>query len=94
MNSRERILLSLEHKEPDRVPYDLAGSHVSGIHVKAYRKLCNYLGIDPEPIVFSDIIQQVVTPNDQLLDKLQVDTRGLFPLCSHNWNIDGKDIGD
>lgn len=86
--------MSLIHKEPDRVPYDLAGSHVTGIHVAAYKKLCNYLGIDPEPIVFSDIIQQVVTPNDQLLDKLQVDTRGLFPLCSHNWNIDDKDIGD
>jgi uroporphyrinogen decarboxylase len=48
MNSRERILLSLEHKEPDRVPYGLAGSHVTGIHVVAYKKLCNYLGIDPD----------------------------------------------
>lgn len=84
----------IEHKQADRVPYDLAGSHVSGIHVNAYQNLCRYLGIDPEPIVFNDIIQQTVIPCQELLDRFEVDTRGLFPLCSHNWNVVGEDIGD
>ena len=44
-------------------------------------------GIDPEPIIFSDIYQQAVIPNSKILEKADVDTRGLFPLCSHNWNI-------
>ena len=94
MNSRDRILATLEHKEPDHVPYDLAGTHVSGIHVEAYRKLCGYLGIAPESIVFTDVIQQIVFPQKEILDKFQVDTRGLFPLCSHNWNVIAKDAGD
>lgn len=94
MNSRERLLTALEHKQPDKVPYDLAGSHVSGIHIIAYKKLCKYLGINQEPIAFNDVIQQTVIPCQQLLDKFEVDTRGLFPLCSHNWNVKGKDIGD
>ena len=84
MDSRGRILASLQHTQPDRVPFDLGGCHVSTIHVQAYRNLCEYLGIDPEPVVISDVNQQIVTPNDALLDRLEVDTRGLFPLCSHN----------
>lgn len=93
MNSRQRVLMALEHRQPDRVPLDLGGTHVSSIHVKAYVNLCRYVGIDPEPIVFSDVYQQTVQPNEALLDFLKVDTRGLFPLCSHNWNVQGKDVG-
>jgi len=33
MNSRERILMALNHKEPDRVPFDLASTHVTSINV-------------------------------------------------------------
>ena len=94
MNSRERIIAALEHRQPDKVPYDLAGSHVSGIHVTAYKHLCKYLRIDPEPIVFADVVQQIVIPCQKLLEKFDVDTRGLFPLCSHNRNVNGKDAGD
>ncbi len=88
MDSRGRILASLQHTQPDRVPFDLGGCHVSTIHVQAYRNLCQYLGIDPEPVVISDVNQQIVTPNDALLERLEVDTRGLFPLCSHNLPFD------
>jgi len=94
MNSRERILTTLEHREPDHVPYDLAGMHCTSIHVKAYRALCAYLGIDPEPVRFLDVIQQVVVPKPDILERLHVDTRGLYPLCSHNWGIKGEDVGD
>ncbi len=94
MNSRQRMLLCLEHKIPDRVPCDLAGTHVTGIHVIAYKNLCSYLGIDPEPMQFSDVIQQIVIPNQKILDYFEIDTRGLFPLCSHNWNVQSADVGD
>lgn len=94
MNSRECLLATLEHRNPDRVPYDLGGTHVSGIHQTAYQNLCRYLGLDDSPAPFADVIQQVVIPSDQLLNRLQVDTRGLFPLCSHNWNVIGEDKGD
>lgn len=94
MNSRERLLTTLEHNEPDRAPFDLASMQCTGIHVSAYRRLCDYLGVESEPVVYADIIQQVVVPNDQVLDKLNVDTRGLYPLCSHNWGIQPRDAGD
>ena len=35
MNSRQRVLLSLNHEEPDRVPYDMGGTVVTGIQARA-----------------------------------------------------------
>ncbi len=93
MNSRERILATLEHKAPDRVPLDLAGSHVTGIHKIAYENLCAKLDMNADAS-FADDIQQVVIPSEEVLNKLEVDTRGLYPLCSHNWNVKGKDVGE
>ncbi len=93
MNSRQRFIATLEHRSPDRVPYDLAGTHVTGIHQTAYRNLCHYLGFDDSPATFSDVIQQTVIPSDAMLQHLKVDTRGLFPLCSHNWHVKGVDKG-
>ncbi|MCF7838480.1 MAG: hypothetical protein K9N49_07600 [Candidatus Marinimicrobia bacterium] len=84
MNSRERLTAALARRCPDRVPYDLAGTHVSGIHQTAYRKLCRHLGVADDPAPWADAIQQVVQPAPALLDRLGVDTRGLYPLCSHN----------
>lgn len=46
MNSRERVLVALKHKEPDHVPFDLGGTVTSGIHYTAYRNLLNYLGYE------------------------------------------------
>ncbi|MCK5316028.1 MAG: hypothetical protein KAJ53_12925, partial [Anaerolineales bacterium] len=64
MNSRERVLMALNHKEPDKVPYDLGGTVVTGIHVQAYKNLRNYLGLpEVEPIVV-DIFQQIAQVDD------------------------------
>ncbi len=84
MDSRTRLLNTVNHIEPDRIPYDLAGSHVSGITLKAYNNLREYLGLQPDDSQMADMVQQVVVPGSDLLEKLNVDTRGLFPLCSHN----------
>ena len=96
MNSRERILRSLAHEEPDRVPYDLAGSTWTGITNTAYQNLRKHLGRSEETPNWSDVIQQIVVPSEEILEKLQVDTRGVFPMTSHNWDVYSKlkDRGD
>lgn len=90
MNSRERILKSLNFEEPDRVPLDLAGSTWTGISSKAYQQLLKAWGMEAEEANWSDVIQQIVVPSEDVLNKLQVDTRGVFPLTSHNWNVFGQ----
>jgi len=90
MNSRERILATLAHQEPDRTPFDLAGTTWTGITWGAYRNLLIHMGEDPGKPVWSDVIQQIVIPSGKILESFEVDTRGLFPLTSHNWDVHSK----
>lgn len=90
MNSRERIFKTLNHEEPDRIPFDLAGSTWTGITNTAYQNLRKYLGLEPDKPVWSDVIQQIVIPSEEILNRFEVDTRGVFPLTSHNWNVYSK----
>ena len=78
------------------MPYDLASTQVTGITNGAYQNLRKHLGWDEQTPRWSDVIQQIVFPGDDLLDYLQVDTRGLFPLTSHNWDVYQQltDVGD
>ncbi|MBP1602076.1 MAG: hypothetical protein H6Q06_2227, partial [Acidobacteria bacterium] len=43
MNSRERVLTTLNHREPDRIPIDLSGHRSSGIAAIAYSRLRKHL---------------------------------------------------
>src|SRR5665648_293169 len=76
MNSLERLNAALNHKEPDRVPYDLAGTTVTGINKKAFVRAMEFRGISTE---FEkkeiDPIQQIVTPTEQTLKLLRTDIR-------------------
>ena len=76
MTSVERLVASLNHKEPDRVPYDLAGTTVTGISRKAFIRAMEYRGISTE---FErkevDPVQQIVTPAEETLKFLKSDTR-------------------
>jgi len=84
MNGRERILAALNHQEPDRVPFDLGSTQVTGIHTAAYRSLREKLGLPAVTPAMCDHIQGLAMPDEDLLDHLSVDVRGLFPLNSHN----------
>ena len=84
MNGRERIQATLNHREPDRVPFDLGSTQVTGIHTVAYRALRERLGLPAVTPAMCDHIQGLAMPDDELLDRLGVDVRGLFPLNSHN----------
>ena len=56
MDSRERLLTALNHQEPDRVPFDMGSTQVTGIHVVAYRDLRQALGLPPAEVQLCDYI--------------------------------------
>ena len=93
VTSRERLLAAVNHQEPDRIPFDLGSTQVTGIHVVAYRRLRNYLGLPPAEPRLCDVVQGLALPDDDIVERLGVDVRGLFPLNSHNWKIDIRDAG-
>jgi uroporphyrinogen decarboxylase len=79
VKSLDRILTTLQHKEPDRVPFDMGSSFVTGITKTAYLNLAHYLGFEGEAPVFFDTVQQLSYPEEKMMKRLQIDTRGLVP---------------
>jgi uroporphyrinogen decarboxylase len=72
----------------------LGSCQVTGIHVAAYRKLRQALGLADAKIEMCDSIQQLAAIDDELGRQLNIDTRGLYPLNSHNWQVTEEDAGD
>ena len=72
MNSRDRILAAIDHKQPDKVPIDLGSSTVTGISAIAYNNLKNYLKIETPTRVF-DVVQQLANVDIEIIDLFGVD---------------------
>ena len=73
MTSRERIIASVRHAEPDRVPIDLGSTPSSGISAIAYNHLKRHLGMDPGPTRVYDVVQQLAQPDEEILDRFRID---------------------
>ena len=88
MNSRERVLSALSHRQPDRVPVCLSGHRSSGIAAIAYPKLRAFLGLPARPVRVYDPVQQLAIVDADVLDRFGVDTiemgRG-FSLTAGDW---------
>ncbi len=91
MNSKERVLTSLNHEEPDRVPLDLGG-WVTTISVITYNKLLKLLGINRTREVF-DWLRQTVDPEEDILKRLKVDTRYVHIGKPKSWKFAPVDRG-
>ena len=58
MNSRERLLTAIDHKQPDRIPVDLGATPSSGISAVAYHNLNKYLGLDLKNHVYDVLLDR------------------------------------
>lgn len=88
LTSRERVMMAVNHRQPDRVPIDLGGHRSSGIMAIAYNKLKKYLGIEAGDIYVYDFIQQLGIIEREVLDRFGVDTIELgrgFDLRPEDW---------
>ena len=73
MNSRERVLTTMDHKEPDRVAIDFNGHRSSGIIAQTYITLREELGLPPSKLYVYDFIQQLALVEDDVLDIVGAD---------------------
>jgi uroporphyrinogen decarboxylase len=85
--SRRRVETTLDHREPDRVPFDLGGSILTGIHEQAYRRLRQYLDLPDLPIEIEDTMQQLARVHEDVKQRLRVDVYGLNPGSPRGWNM-------
>jgi len=76
MNSRQRVLCALAHREPDRVPIDCGGTRQSGIAASTYHKLKQRLGLDTPTRVY-DVYQMLAEIERPLMERFGADCVGL-----------------
>ncbi len=75
MTHRERLLKTLSHEEPDRVPLDLGGTNVTSYHVEVGKKLREHFGLPGGEEELCSYKMQTAIPDDKILTALDVDTR-------------------
>ena len=73
-----RLAAALAHREPDRVPFDLGGCAVTGINIRALRRLRARLGLPGEPRLW-DPITQLAWTGDDVAEALAVDVKCVAP---------------
>jgi uroporphyrinogen decarboxylase len=77
-SSFDRVRTALEHREPDRIPFDIGGAAVTGININALRKLKNQLGMSRE-VELWDRVTQLARTGDDLVEKLGIDVVNVGP---------------
>jgi len=90
MTSRERIIKSLSHQSPDRIPVDFGSTAVTGIHVRIVEKLREYFGLERKPVKVTEPYQMLGEMDEELLDALEIDTIGVTGR-SNMFGIENKD---
>lgn len=93
LTPKERVLMAINHQEPDRVPLSLWGSWY-GVTDKLYFSVLESLGWDPIPPFRPGKFHSVNYYDDRVLRELHVDVRhvdpGAIAACSH-MRPDGTD---
>ena len=104
-SGRDRIRAALDHRETDLLPYDLGGTRVTGIHVRAYARLREALGLERREPKVADLTQQLAEVEPDVLDALGCDVRNVAPRGAstyrreyhedgtHRWYIDEWGVG-
>jgi uroporphyrinogen decarboxylase len=91
--ARERVRAALEHREPDRIPFDLGGSRVTGIHHRAYAGLRTALGLPRTDVRVGDITQQLAEVDTDAMDLLGCDVRLVGPRSAAGYRREMVDDG-
>lgn len=87
MDSYERVVKSLQHEEPDIIPFDLGANANTGIHREAYISLKEVLSFKNKEIEVLDIITQKAKLEEKVKDKMKIDIDGIFPSQPTNWEF-------
>jgi uroporphyrinogen decarboxylase len=80
--SRQRVLDALNHREPDRIPFDIGSSIETGITTQAYDRFVELTGLveEPDDTLFNMFVQAggFKQVPENILKRLEVDTRGML----------------
>jgi len=78
MTGRERVLATLNRRKADCIPFEIGGTDCSSVHVIAYQKLRQRMGLDGGPIRCGCLIQLVAQTDPDILAALGSDVEVLW----------------
>jgi hypothetical protein len=78
MTGKERVLRTLDHKEPDRIPVDFGGTAVTGMHAAVVIALRKHYGLAKRPVKVHEPYQMLGLIEDDLQRALGLDVEGVF----------------
>jgi len=79
LTARKRVIKTLNHERPDRVPIDFGGTANTSIIKEAYDDLRNYLGLPKTQGKFLDIMMRSVEIDSDVKNYFCTDFAGIFP---------------
>ncbi|KAA0270395.1 MAG: hypothetical protein EDM79_13905, partial [Chloroflexi bacterium] len=79
LTSRERVIATINHEVPDRVPIVIGASNATGINMVAYRRLKKLLGVDsPDRYIYDFPELGASLVDEEVLERLHADIRGVW----------------
>lgn len=79
MNSKERVLAALAHREPDRIPIDFGSTATTGMHVSCVAALRRYYGLEERLVKVHEPYQMLGWIDEDLKQVLGIDVEGVIP---------------
>ncbi len=79
MNSKQRVLNALTHRQPDKIPVDFGGTLCSGMHVTCVAALRDYYGLGKKPVKVYEPFQMLGYIDEDLKQAVGVDVVGVNP---------------
>jgi len=81
MTSRERVLTTIHHKQPDRVPLVIGVSNATGIKMKPYRGIKDNIGVQaPDNYMYAWPELGTAEIDEMTMRRLRSDVRGVLDL--------------
>ncbi len=101
MNTKDRVLTALHHKEPDRIPLDFGGTNVSSMHVTCVAALRDHFHLENRPVKVHEPQQLLGWIDEDLKVAIGVDVDSPFPSSTgfgfenenwKEWKMPGRDL--
>ncbi len=99
--SRERLLKTLRHEQPDRVPIDFGGSSVTGVHASCVAALRDYYGLEKRPVRVHEPSQMLALIEEDLRAAMGGDVVNVYPRNTmfgfpverwKSWSLNGLEV--
>ena len=78
MTSKERVMASVNHNQPDRVPVDFGGTAVTGIHASIISDLRNHYNLEKRKVKVHEPFQCLGVVDEDLQEAMGVDVQSVM----------------